>query len=203
MTKTYYVCSYGGSGSWMLLNGLKKYGKTEHIHSRYPPDRLEYVGRNNGGKSHWEWFNSIKISDSDIDNYTVIFIYRNPVKAIYSRFNDTKFKTCDHLHHIQSKNKNVKLSDVIKQKKDLFDIESFFDNYTSSNPNRNYEIICVKYEDIFEKQDELSKFLSIGPLNLEKKETNHNIDENQEKILQSIYANTINKMQKLPFIHLI
>ena len=30
---------------------------------------------------------------------------------------------------------------------------------------------CVKYEDIFNKQDELSKTLNIGELNLEKKET--------------------------------
>jgi len=38
--KKFYVCSYGGCGSWMLCHALKKYGKPIHMHSRNPPDKL-------------------------------------------------------------------------------------------------------------------------------------------------------------------
>ena len=34
------------------------------------------------------------------------------------------------------------------------------------NKNRNYKIYCVKYEDIFDKQDELSSLLGVGKLNM-------------------------------------
>ena len=29
--KIFYVCSYGGSGSYMLCNALKKYGQIKHL----------------------------------------------------------------------------------------------------------------------------------------------------------------------------
>ena len=47
--KIFYVCSYGGSGSKMLCSALKKYGETIHIHSRKPPNNLEYIGNEKGG----------------------------------------------------------------------------------------------------------------------------------------------------------
>ena len=61
--KTFYVCSFGGSGSTLLANSLKPYGRVEHIHSRIPPLELEYIGNNKGGDTYYEWF-----------NVTVIFI---------------------------------------------------------------------------------------------------------------------------------
>ena len=55
--KIFYICSYGGSGSSLLFKSLEKYGNAYHIHSRYPPDKLEYVGklrnRSHLGKSNW------------------------------------------------------------------------------------------------------------------------------------------------------
>ena len=53
-TKIFYVCSYGGSGSKMLCAALRKYGKVEHIHSRNPPDKLCYIGKQNGGNTYEE-----------------------------------------------------------------------------------------------------------------------------------------------------
>lgn len=195
--KTFYVCSFGGSGSKMLCEALNRYGETEHIHSRNPPELLEYTGKKNGGNCYnSEWFNSIKIPQHDIHKYNVIFIYRNPIKAIYSRF---KKSDGQHLKNVQC-NLNINFEDVIKQQKDLYGIEEFFDNYTNPNKKRNYKIICVKYEEIFEKQHELSSYLQIGPLNLEKKETEYDINDEEDKILQSIYSNCIQKMNNLPFI---
>ena len=50
MIKKFYVCSYGGSGSKMLCRSLRKYGEVYHIHTRYPPDLLEYIGNEKNGK---------------------------------------------------------------------------------------------------------------------------------------------------------
>ena len=104
--KCFYVCSYGGSGSKMLCSALNAYGKTEHIHSRKPPNNLEYIGG--------EWFNGVVIPEEKLKYYYVIYIYRNPSFSIPSRFDNP----C-HLEHIQI-DKSIKLKDVLDSKKDLY-----------------------------------------------------------------------------------
>ena len=153
--KYFYVCSYGGCGSKMLCRALQKFGVVRHIHSRNPPNQLEYVGHDKGGNCYREWFNGIKIPKDKVKQYYVIYIYRNPVKSILSRFGGP------HLTHIQV-NKNIKLSDVIERSKDLYKINEFYNNYTKPNNKRNYKIYSVKYEEIFNKQNYLSKVLGIG-----------------------------------------
>ena len=194
MEKVFYICSYGGCGSTMLTNALKKYGKVKHIHSRKPPDDLEYIGNDNGGDCYSEWFNGIKIPLDEINNYYVIYIYKMPIKAIISRFQNPT-----HLEHIQV-DKTIKLNDVINKSEDLYGINEFYNNYTQSNKNRNYKIYSVKYEQLFDKQDELSKLLGIGPLNLVKKETTRQIDNKIIIQLYKIYKDLINKMKMNKFI---
>ena len=188
--KTFYVCSYGGSGSYMLTNALKKYGKTKHIHSRKPPNNLEYIGNEKGGNSYAEWFNGVTIPEEELKYYYVIYIYRNPSFSILS-----KFKIPEHLEHVEI-DKSIKLEDVLDSKKDLYKIREFYDNYTKPNEKRNYKIFCVKYEDIFDKQDELSKLLGIGKLNLVNKST----VKNSNKELDIIYEDLITEMNKNEFI---
>ena len=105
MKKCFYVCSYGGSGSKMLCEALSSYGETRHIHSRNPPNNLEYITG--------EWFNGEVIPEEKLKNYYVIYIYRNPSFSIPSRFENP-----NHLEHIQI-NKSIKLKDVLDSKKDL------------------------------------------------------------------------------------
>lgn len=188
--RTFYVCSYGGSGSTMLSNALKPFGKVEHIHSRNPPDKLEYVGKNNGGKTYREWFNGITIPENELQDYIVIYIYRNPCLSIRSRFNNP-----NHLENIQI-DSTIKLEDVLSTGKDLYEIRQFYDNYIKLNEKRNYKIYCIKYEDLFDKQDELSDLLGIGKLNLVNKSKRTNYDEK----LASIYADLIDEMNKNKFI---
>jgi len=40
----------------MLVNALEKFGKVEHIHSRNPPNKLEYCGNEKGGNTYFEWY---------------------------------------------------------------------------------------------------------------------------------------------------
>ena len=94
MTKVFYVCSYGGCGSKMLCKALNKYGKVYHIHSRNPPDKLQHLG---GPKCYDEWFNGENVSENELSNYHVIYLYKNPVKSIISRFRNPT-----HLKHVQT-----------------------------------------------------------------------------------------------------
>ena len=184
-TKNFYVCSYGGSGSYMLCDALRQFGNVEHIHSRFPPEKLEYIGNNNGGNAYSEWFNGIPIPDNEIKNYYVIYIYRNPSLSIMSRFTIP-----EHLNHIQI-DETIQLQEVLDTGKDLYKLREFYDNYTNPSKKRNYRIYCVKYEDIFDKQDKLSKLFGIGKLNL----VNHSTRTSNER-LNEIYADLIERMNK-------
>ena len=189
-TNYFYVCSYGGSGSTMLCDALKKYGNTKHIHSRNPPDKLEYIGNEKGGNTYREWFNGIPIPENELQNFCVIYIYRNPSFSIPSRFHNP-----EHLQNIQIDSK-INLDDVLNKAEDLYKIREFHDNYMKPNTKRNYKIYCVKYEDIFNKQDELSKVLGIGKLNLINKSNRTNSDDK----LNEIYADLIEEMNNTEFI---
>lgn len=189
--KTFYVCSYGGCGSKMLCEALKKYGTVKHIHSRKPPEKLEFIGRDNGGRTYIEWFNGVQVPENEINDYYVIYIYRNPVNSILSRFTNPF-----HLDHIQT-NRKTTIDEVIKTSKDLYGIEEFYNNYTRPG-NRNYKIYSIKYEDIFDKQDELSNLLGIDVLGLEKNETER-IHKDYDKLLE-IYKDLIETMKNNDFI---
>jgi len=198
---TYYVCSYGGCGSYMLCDYLRQFGKVEHIHSRSPPIHLEYIGaKNTLNPVYGEWFNGISIPDNELTNYKVIYLYKDPVKAIYSRFSNP-----DHLLHIQC-DSTIKLDQVIKSNKDLYGLEEFFENYTKSNQNRNYHIYCVKYEDFWTHISEFNQQLGlpdIPALYPVKKETPIKEKEKYNKALYKIYKSLIKKMDKMDFIQII
>ena len=189
----YYVCSYGGSGSKILTKYLNKFGTAYHVHSRFPPEYLTYTGRN----TYSEWFSNINIPDNEINNYKVIFIYKDPIKAIYSRFTNP-----EHLKHIQCDNK-ITLEDVIEQNKDLYGIEEFFNNYTTSK-NRNYKIYCVKYEELFNNFEEFNKILELPNIK-EYYPTLKETDKSDicDKRLDAIYKPLKDRMDKMKFIEIV
>ena len=64
------------------------------------------------------------------------------------------------------------------------------------NKNRNYKIYCVKYEDIFDKQDELSRVLEVGKLYM----VNQSTRKDSNEILDKIYSDLIEEMNNNDFI---
>lgn len=191
--RVYYVCSYGGCGSKMLCEYLANFGKVKHVHSRYPPLYLTQIGVN----TRWhEWFSNIPVAAEDLQNYYVIFIYRNPIKAIQSRFGQR-----EHLAHIQT-NPSITVQQVIDTQQDLFGIENFFDNYTNTTTKRNYKIYCVKYEDLFTNIEEFNRVL-----NIQCNKSIYPVEKTRNKpltkeifALQPIYENLIKKMRGMNFI---
>ena len=198
--KNYYVCSYGGSGSWLLVHYLSHFGNAYHIHSRNPPQKLTYIGsENNNENIYEEWFNNTTIHENELKNYTVIYLYRNPVHSIYSFYN-SRFNSVDHLQHIHCDDTSVQIKNVIEKSKDLYGLEEFFENYTN-HPNKNYPIFCVKYEDLFHSIQEFNDFFNLPndpyyyPMKNETEKNNIFYNE-----LNKIYQNLIDKMDQMKFI---
>tara|TARA_B100000424_G_C22753264_1_gene406872 strand:- start:59 stop:613 length:555 start_codon:yes stop_codon:yes gene_type:complete len=184
----------------MLCRYLRNFGKVYHIHSRMPPNKLTYPIKTPKcpiGSGLFEWLGEIEIENNTLHNYTVIYIYRDPVKAIYSRFHQPK-----HLTNIQC-DRNIKINDLVKEKKDLYKLNEFFDNYTKSN-NRNYKIYCIKYEMFFDNIKKFNSILklpdksSLYPIKREKSNDVFN-DENIIKI----YKNLNLKISKMDFITIV
>lgn len=198
--KIFYVNSYGGSGSYLLCEYLAKYGIAYHLHERKVYDRLRKASGKNTVKigQHLAHLDGKDISEDELINYYYIFIYKNPVNAVKSRFSGKQ-----HLINIKC-DPNIKLVDVLEQKKDLYGIEEFFDNHVNENSNRNYKIYCVKYSDLFDKIEELNKVFGLD--NIEgnypvKKERKHKKTNDEE--LNEIYKSLNEKIDKMPFIKIV
>jgi hypothetical protein len=192
--KVFYVCSFGGCGSKMLCEYLSQFGTVKHVHSRYPPTTLTAIDKH-------EWFSQKPIPEQALKHYYVIYIYRDPVKAILSRFTHPA-----HLNHIQA-NPHTTLPQVLATKQDLYGIENFYDNYTVPSPavKRNYKIYCVKYEDFFQHISEFNQTFQI-----QCDTSQYPVERTTEKpfnidtiALQDIYCQLREKMRKMPFLKVI
>ena len=119
LTKTpqtiFYLCSLGGSMADWFAAHLEKYGTVHHVHSRTPPDTLEFV--NNGH------FSGTPVPPDELSNYKIIVLQVDPVMTIIESFQD--------VYHLIALGcpECPDLLDVIEQKKDLYDIKGFYNSY--------------------------------------------------------------------------
>ncbi len=202
---TYYICSSGGAGSTIIFNYLSMFGNVFHIHDRYPPNSLQYVGKENTAEDIYsEWFNNVDIPQDKVQNFKVIFIYRHPIQVIFSRCAQKNGPNIPHLQHIKcANNGNIHLFDLIKTRKDLYGLEEFFDNYTIPK-KRNYDIYCVKYELFWNNIGYFNQVLDIPdvkelyPVKFERPKRFSYVNE-----LNFIYNSLIRKMNKMRFIEII
>lgn len=201
----YFICSYGGSGSTVLFNYLSNFGNVYHIHDRYPPNKLSYVGNTNSEEEVYsEWFNNVTIPANTLTKYKVIFIYRHPIPVIFSRFAQAAGPNIPHLQHIKCQNNgNVRFSDVLQSGRDLYGIEEFFDNYITT-AKRNYDVYAVKYElfwnniGTFNSVIGIPNIKSLYPVRQEKPKKLQFVRE-----LTMIYSSLINKMNSMRFIEIL
>jgi hypothetical protein len=203
--KVFYICSSGGCGSTIIYNYLKKFGKAYHIHDRYPPNKLQYIGKENTNEDVYsEWFNGVEIPEDKLKNYKVIFIYKNPIQVIFSRFisGGNKANT-SHLKNIKCNNLKANIEDVLKTGIDLFRLEEFFDNYVVPR-ERNYNIYCVKYElfwsniSLFNKVMEIPDVKELYPVKIESARRYQYIQR-----LTKIYGSLIYKMRRMRCIEIV
>lgn len=200
----FYVCSSGGCGSTILFNYLSNFGNVYHIHDRFPPDYLCYTGNiNTNHPVYSEWFNKTEIPKEKLLNYRVIFIYRNPIDVIFSRFALANGPNVQHMKNIKCiNNGEIYFGDVLKLKKDLYKLEEFFYNYTSPK-ERNYSIYCIKYEYFFNNIEIFNKIIGIPDVKtLYPKKFERKKNYTYVKQLMFIYNSLIIKMNRMRFIEI-
>ena len=183
--RIFYVCSFGGCGSWMLVQYLSQFGTVHHVHSRYPPEFLTTIDN--------EWFTARKLTSEEIACTTVIYIYRNPVAALASV--TRRFPLEDHLRNIECSRPAATLEDAALEG-DVFGLHEFFVNYVRP-VKRNYRIFCVKYEMFFKNLTAFNTLLKLQPTVLPVLKETATAPTNP---LQSVYAPLQAKMDALPFI---
>jgi hypothetical protein len=201
----YYICSSGGCGSTVIYNYLSNFGNVYHIHDRFPPNNLTYIGNENTNEEVYsEWFNNIEIPKEKLNNYKVIFIYRHPIEVIFSRFAQAKGPNINHLKHIKCDNGgNINIFDVIRHRKDLYKMEEFFNNYTIPS-RRNYEIYAIKYElfwnniSLFNNVLKIPDIVNLYPVKQERLKKYEFVKE-----LNYIYKSLISKMNNMRFLEII
>ena len=198
--KKFYVCSSGGCASQMICHYLGNFGDVYHLHSRQPPIKLTNTGYDDN-KTYAEWFSNLEIPDNELYKYKVIFLYRNPLEVIYSRYIDAP----NMLKNVQCKDIDITVADCIAAKKDLFELEDFFDNYTNSvNQTRNYPIYCVKYAELFDNISQFNQIFSIPniatlyPTKCEKNKDTETIS----LTLKEIYKPFNTKIEAMKFIEI-
>jgi hypothetical protein len=194
--KKFYVCSYGGSGSKMLCDYLGYFGDVYHLHSRHPPSALTKTGYDDKS-TYDEWFNTTELTKEELKNYKVIFIYRDPLRSIYSRYNNEST-----LKNVQAPFPTATLQDVVDQKKDLFGIEDFFDRYTKIQ-HKNYPIYCIKYELIWDHFPFFNTLMNIPDLP-ERYPKKYEIkrQELHKDVLSEIYKSLREKMDAMHFLEI-
>lgn len=138
--RVFHVCSYGGSGSWMLVKFLRQFGEAHHVHSRFPPAGDHLVDR--------EHFTAEK--DDSNRNIVRIFLYSRPEHAITRRWN----WTTDHWHNLGLEPDEIaKLpatpADYMQREHDdLMRYEEFFDNYVTGRDNGR--TVCVDFHRLWD-----------------------------------------------------
>lgn len=201
----FYICSSGGCGSTIIYNYLSNFGNVYHVHDRHPPNKLCYIGNLNSNEPTYdEWFNKTEIPEDKLNSYKVLFIYRNPIEVIFSRFALANGPNITHMKHVKCDNNGeIYFGDVIKTGADLYKLEEFFDNYTMPK-ERNYPIYCIKYENFFYNINIFNKVLgipdikSLYPTKFERKKKYTYIKE-----LTNIYYSLFKKMNHMRFIEII
>lgn len=145
--KVFYVCSYGGCGSRMLTNFLGQYGTAVHIHSRVPSSNITFVDT--------EAFNSQLLPLFYLSKVKVIYLFKDPTSSQLSRWNNNHFK------HVGVSTFIADVEDYVRNNVDLLNYEEFFDNYVNNEINKNYQIIAINYNKMWDNLPQIFEVLGM------------------------------------------
>lgn len=152
MDKKFYVCSFGGSGSYLIQGFLKDFGSSYHIHTRNPPAKITKIKK--------EQFTTQE--ELDDANHFVIFIYSRPDHSLFSRASYGNFHwqnigvEQEKLKLIPSRQERLKYFDM---EKDLVDFDEFWSNYVFHKSE--FPVLCLNFHHLWENLKSLFDFCEI------------------------------------------
>jgi hypothetical protein len=183
LKKSYYICSYGGSGSYLLQSFLKQFGETYHIHSRSLPSEITKV--------HREKFTD-EIEDNNQKGF-VIYIYSKPAHSLLSRasYGNLHWLNIEVpssvAHLIPGREEREKYFEL---KEDLINYEQFWDNYVFHKSS--FPVLCLNFHHLWENLKALCDFCEIDDSNInhfpQKRNPSHknNIPEDKNNLFTSL-----------------
>lgn len=183
MHKTFYVCSFGGSGSYLLQGFLKRFGTSYHIHTRNPPPKITKIKK--------EQFTTE--AEPDPTGRFVIFIYSNPTHSLFSRASYGNFHwqnigvESEKLKLIPSREERAKYFDL---EKDLVDFDEFWSNYVFHESE--FPVLCLNFHYLWENLKSLFDFCQIPLEHMKsfpkKRAFSHknNLPKDKNKIFESL-----------------
>jgi len=176
--RTYVIISYGGSGSKMLSGWISDLDKSlvvkvRHMHDPNPPKVMREFNKPLAETSHQQDYrnrhipgghfprDTALISPADYDNYRYIYIFKEPVEGLVSRYGPGH---CEHVGgDCGPADSFPKLDEYAAAGRDFFRITDFFDAYTTPDPSREYPIICLNYHKLWDNIPSVVKALGFPP----------------------------------------
>ena len=137
----------------MLRDFLQRFGNTWHVHTPRPPKKLTIPVW--GAHEFTFTGSTVEVNPNNSD---IIYIYRNPVKAIISRYGLSHVANCEG----DVQNAPPTLEEYARLGKDYMGLNEHFKNWTSiDRSDRNYSIILVKYEGLWHNLETLFEQLQL------------------------------------------
>ena len=170
--RTYIVVSYGGCGSKMLAGWLaqlpRKYAKhVYHFHDKRPPDILRELPPPPRPSTREQDFRARRFPGggrfrtetkpvADLDDYRVLYIFKDPVEAMVSRFG---YGHCKHLDGDCGNEASFPKLDVYAQQGvDRMGLLAFFEAYTSP---QKYPIVALNYHKLWQNREAVMSALGL------------------------------------------
>jgi hypothetical protein len=191
--RIYIVASYGGCGSKMMAGWLSQLSPAHktyvfHLHDRSPPKELHHMakppapvikgkGASDYRSGRFPGASRFKVDTgvvppAKLDDYRVVFIYKDPVEALVSRYG---FGHCTHIQGDCGEDQGMsektwpKLDVYAKEQRDRMKLMEHFANYmekggqaggsegaggsssssSSSQPKRSYPIVALNYHKLW------------------------------------------------------
>ena len=212
----YFVFSYGGCGSTMLCSFLSQFGRSYHLHDNKPPKFLTDSTPPIPITSCTVRLSQDPARRLKNENCKVIYIYRNPAESKVSR---PSWQHCYHmggdfLSHkdkiSQGPLKEVNDEENLQIKMDWVEqfasngidyngYEQHFDNWINAVPDRDYPILYVNYENLWENLNILLEYCGV-PIEEAvkkfpaKKETTKAVPDNVTRKLAHLYSSLQQKI---------
>ena len=201
----YFVVSYGGVGTHMLMPMIKDEDWLGNIIKKDNPAWMKYPHHLRNPVESFDQFGyNGKVK--------VIYVFGDPINSILSHFRRSKdVKRTWAKHHCvniqgdhEKFNSNWTLDDYLNNGEDLFKLEEHFNNWTSVTV-KDYDLMLLKYETSYKHEQEIMDYLDtdikLGYRN--RKSDWKNLTKTMKDKLLNMYGSLLDKIEKFDEIKII